>query len=202
MSWIMGQGPVCRRGLRWVAVLTAAWLMALGFAKGEGGGSRADFEHARGLRERTQGKVFRDRVRPHWFDEDRRFWYRNDLAEGAREYVLVETETGRRGPAFDHERLAEALTRAAGEPFAAARLRIDGLRFEEEARVLRFRSGTNGWRCDLANYEVRPDDEPAGGEGSLPASAEPRASVRTGEETEVTFVNRTSGRVSLYWLDF
>jgi dipeptidyl-peptidase 4 len=202
MSWILGQGPVCRRGWRWVAVLTAAWLMALGFAKGEGGWSRADYEHARGLRERTQGKVFRDRVQPHWFDEDRRFWYRNDLAGGAREYVLVETETGRRQPAFDHARLAGAWTQATGESVAATHLAIDSLRFEEEARVIRFRSGAHAWRCDLANYELRRDDGPTASEDSLPVLDGPRATTRTGEETEVTFVNRTSMPVRLYWLDF
>src|SRR5262245_46065576 len=38
---------------------------------------------------------------PHWFDDDARFWYRNALAGGGKEFVLVESEAGKKAPAFD-----------------------------------------------------------------------------------------------------
>ncbi len=43
-----------------------------------------------------------------------RFWYRNDLAGGAKEFVLVVPEAGTREPAFDHVRLASSLSKAEG----------------------------------------------------------------------------------------
>src|SRR5580700_7130764 len=69
----------------------------------------------RGPRPSTgDGLIFKMRIAPHWFDGDNRFWYRNDLAGGAREFILVDAEHGTRAPAFDHQRLATALSKAAG----------------------------------------------------------------------------------------
>src|SRR5262245_1447506 len=50
------------------------------------------------------GGIYKGRVEPHWFQDNTRFWYRNDLRAGAKEFVLVDAESGKRGPAFDHEK--------------------------------------------------------------------------------------------------
>src|SRR4051794_15417900 len=42
-------------------------------------GPGAVYDRAEKLRARTQGKVFRDRVIPHWFANNDRLWYRLDL---------------------------------------------------------------------------------------------------------------------------
>src|SRR5437763_1857989 len=49
---------------------------------------------------RAGGRVYKDRITPHWFDNNTRFWYRNDLAGGAREFVLVDAGRGARATAF------------------------------------------------------------------------------------------------------
>ena len=72
-----------------------------------GQGTSADYERASQLRALTAGKVFRDKVEPHWFGDKFHFWYRNELADDAREFVLVNAKSGDRSLAFDHERLAE-----------------------------------------------------------------------------------------------
>src|SRR5262249_59655785 len=50
--------------------------------------------------------AFKMRITPHWFDGNDRFWYRNDLPGGAKEFVLVDAVGGTRRPAFDPARLA------------------------------------------------------------------------------------------------
>ena len=40
--------------------------------------------------DQPEPRVYRDVVRPHWSDDGDRFWYRNDLAGGAVEFVLVD----------------------------------------------------------------------------------------------------------------
>ena len=58
--------------------------------------------------------VYRDRVflNSNWFaDADgitNRFWYRVNLADRQREFVLVDAGKGTREPAFDHARVATA----------------------------------------------------------------------------------------------
>src|SRR5206468_7642231 len=46
------------------------------------------------------GRVYRNKVTAHWFADETKFWYRNDLKGGAKEFVLVDAEKGSRGPAF------------------------------------------------------------------------------------------------------
>ncbi|WP_331744470.1 S9 family peptidase [Streptomyces mirabilis] len=73
------------------------------------------------LRHHRADLVRRMKVVPHWFDGGARFWYA--VADGAGpRFVLVDPERGVRTPAFDHERLAAALTEAAGEPVDPAAL--------------------------------------------------------------------------------
>ena len=47
---------------------------------------------ARAAAERRRRLVFKTRITPHWFDQNNRFWYRNDLAGGAQEFILVDAE--------------------------------------------------------------------------------------------------------------
>ena len=61
-------------------------------------------------------RIYRDRVEAHWFENNNRFWYRLDLADNAREFVVVDALRATREPAFDHERLAQALRRQINDP--------------------------------------------------------------------------------------
>src|SRR6476620_8692138 len=70
-------------------------------------------------RGQVQAGVYNSRIEPHWFQGDTRFWYRNDLRGGAKEFVVVDAEKGTRQPAFDHKKLADALSRAAGSEYKA-----------------------------------------------------------------------------------
>jgi len=58
--------------------------------------------------ERGIRRVFSDRIEPHWFVNSQRFWYRNDLAMDAKEFVVVDAEKGTRSFAFDHQAVALA----------------------------------------------------------------------------------------------
>jgi hypothetical protein len=81
--------------MRFPAVLLNLALAAVG-ASALGQGMRADYERARTLTQRTEGKVFRAKVTPHWLPGGATFWYRNDLADGAHEFVLVDAAKGER----------------------------------------------------------------------------------------------------------
>jgi dipeptidyl-peptidase 4 len=59
-------------------------------------GTRADYDRAASLSRLTANKVLNDRVFPHWFGDNARFWYRRDLAGGKHEYVMVDAATGSR----------------------------------------------------------------------------------------------------------
>ena len=54
-----------------------------------------DLTPALSLPERTENKVFRTGVKPHWLDDGERFWYQVQIAPKQNEYVLVDARTGK-----------------------------------------------------------------------------------------------------------
>jgi len=165
-------------------------------------GGRSDYERALDLRKTTANKVFKQRVNPHWLAGNNQFWYRNDLADEEREFILVNAETGTRQRAFDHKRLAGALAKETGKDIQADRLPIEKLKFSEIGSQLKFTSGGKRWKCDLRSYEVChvPKDEQA--TSSLRPQAELHPSIRSSDETSITFINRTKDVVQVYWVDY
>jgi dipeptidyl-peptidase-4 len=149
--------------------------------------------------------VYKTRIAPHWFDGSRRFWYRNDLPGRKREYILVDAQEGTRAPAFDHAKLATALTKAGIESVDADRLEIEPIEFKLAESQLVLVAGGKTWQCNLESYELTAlPDRPAAAGNNRPERLRgggPRASSRTGSDTEITFVNRTDGAVELFWLD-
>jgi dipeptidyl aminopeptidase/acylaminoacyl peptidase len=149
----------------------------------------------------TGNKVFKARVRPQWSPDNNRFWYRNDLADGRREFVLVDAAAGKKEPAFDHERLAAAMAKVTGKTAQADRLPVETLAFRDTGLTAVLRGEGKKWQCDLQTYELK--EIAGGGEqvSSIPAQEFPRPTRQTGPETTITFVNRTDKEVKLFWMD-
>jgi dipeptidyl aminopeptidase/acylaminoacyl peptidase len=147
---------------RFVPFVAAALLIAAvspAFAQRRGAGGEAT-------------GVYKSRISPHWFDEGTKFWYQNTLVGGAREYILVDAEEGNRRPAFDHEKLATALSQAGAADIRADRLSLDALEFKLPDHAVEFRSGGKNWRCDLKTYSLAQLSEqpaPSGNDSSPPA---------------------------------
>ncbi|HMF13903.1 MAG TPA: prolyl oligopeptidase family serine peptidase, partial [Gemmataceae bacterium] len=109
----------------------------------------------------TRAPIYKDRITPHWFHGSTRFWYRNDLRDGAREFVLVDAERGTRQPAFDHAKLAVSLSKASGTEYKADRLPFDEIEFVNDEKAIRLKVGQTRWECNLATYECSKMEEGA-----------------------------------------
>jgi len=169
-------------------------------------GTKADYTRAAELPGLTRDKVFRDRVAPHWFDENRQFWYKVRVGPSSHEFILVEAEKGRRRPAFNHQKLAEALAKKKIGDAPADRLPIRDLTFDPAGKYVDLQVGDRWWRCDLGSYELSPQAAAAHADIASrqtlrPFQGGPKASRRTGNETTVTFINHTAGDVEFFWLD-
>ena len=86
-------------------------------------------------------------VRPSWLPGDR-FWYHNTIPQGA-EFVLVDPARRTRSRAFDHERVAAALSRAADTTYGAFSLPFTQLDFSSDGRSISFDIGSRRWTCDV-----------------------------------------------------
>jgi dipeptidyl aminopeptidase/acylaminoacyl peptidase len=128
--------------------------------------------------------VYKSIITPHWFANGAKFWYMNALRGGAREFVLVEAEKGARQPAFDHAKLAAALSQAAGQEFKADHLPFTAIDFSEDGKSIQFDAAGKSWRCDLDSYQCLPQDTAVKGAFLVPdpmpavASAEAWAEAR------------------------
>lgn len=108
--------------------------------------------------------VFRAGVRPVWQGDDR-FWYRLTTAEGT-EFVMVNTATGTKAPAFDHAKLAAALSAAAGGTFDAHRLPFTDFELSADGQTISFTAQRRRWKCDLTAAKCSAEGTaPAAGQG-------------------------------------
>ncbi len=157
-------------------------------------------------REPPRGRAYKLRLVPQWADSGDYFWYRNDLPGGQREDIVVDAIAGTRRPAFDAERLAAALAQHGVAGAAADSLPMRNLSVDLPNNAIEFRAGGKSWRCKLDLYELTEIEAAAEAEAAddflawAPQDA-PRASLRTGDPTAITFLNRTAGAVELFWLD-
>lgn len=140
--------------------------------------------------------AYRTDVTPHWFAEDTKFWYRNDLPGGEREFILVDAECGIRERAFDHQ----AVARQMGVGTEAVRLPIEELRFSDDGESLTLTGRDKSWTLDLETGNVQETQATDIG-GGLTPKTRIRPSSRTGPETEITFDNRLDQEVEIFWLD-
>ncbi len=164
-------------------------------------GTKEDYERSSSLAQRTQNKVFPKLSKPQWLSDNKRLWYREQLSPKSDRYMLVDAESGKREPAFDHAKLAEALKGAGFEKAQAELLPISRLVFLEKNEGVAFRCGGKWFQYDTAGDKLSelPKEK-------IPKNDEvdrdpPRASFWTGPETELKIVNATKGMVTLFWLD-
>ncbi|MCH8255382.1 MAG: DPP IV N-terminal domain-containing protein, partial [Gemmatimonadetes bacterium] len=107
----------------------------------------ADYARAeKFLRANTAPLVFGATVRPTWLPDDS-FWYRNTIPEGS-EFVLVDPATRTRTRAFDHVRLAAALSAAADTTYDAFDLPFTQFESAADGQSITFDVGSRRYTCD------------------------------------------------------
>jgi dipeptidyl-peptidase 4 len=160
----------------------------------------------RSRRENVQ-VVLKGRIEPQWFADNSRFWYRNELAQGAREFVVVDAVAGKRAPAFEANLVAAALSQQLGREVVATRLPIDNLAYSQDGKSITL-SGAEGkwvWSTESQRLEkqpVAPENATDVTDGTgLKPDAELRGSTRTGPDTEITFDNQTNEPIAVFWID-
>ncbi len=111
----------------------------------------ADYERALNLRDKYKNLVLHMPGEVQWIEGTDRFVYRRSVP-GGDEYLLVDTVTQTQQPAFDHARLAEALTKALAQPVKPNALPLARARFVDKGAALTFVRDRQAWRCDLTSY--------------------------------------------------
>jgi dipeptidyl-peptidase-4 len=137
-------------------------------------------------------------VHAKWLDGER-FWYRNLGPEGS-EFVIYDAAHGTRQPAFDHAKIAAALSTAAGATYNAGHLPFVSFEFSADGKGISFQMKAQHRSCNLQTYSCTEDKKTGKGAGAAPEELSPdgkRAAfirdynlwvreVATGKETQLT----------------
>ncbi len=95
----------------------------------------------------TQPLVTGGYVSPTWMAGDR-FWYREATPAGA-EFLLVDPMHGTKAPAFNHAKLAAALSAVSGEHYTANDLPFYSIDLSDDGRTVSFDAGRRHYSCDV-----------------------------------------------------
>ncbi|HZU35695.1 MAG TPA: DPP IV N-terminal domain-containing protein, partial [Gemmataceae bacterium] len=132
---------------------------------------------------RLRAPVYKLRITPHWFAHNTRFWYRNDLRGGAKEFILVDAARGQRGFAFDHEKLAAALSKATGKHYRGDHLPFDSIEISSDTHRVRFTVDEAMWEVVVPSYRCTKTAADVAG----PLSRAPPASTEAQPQEESPF---------------
>jgi dipeptidyl-peptidase-4 len=111
-------------------------------------------------------------VAANWLANDR-FWYRNALADGGTEFVLVDPAKKTRARAFDHERLAATLSKASGGTYDARHLPLDAIDLPADGKTVTFNLAAKRWSCDVQGAACAAIGEATAASASGQAPAAP-----------------------------
>jgi dipeptidyl aminopeptidase/acylaminoacyl peptidase len=103
----------------------------------------------------TEPLIDGSNVRPNWISGDK-FWYRVLTAKGS-EFIIVDPARKSRSAAFDQDKLAAALSAAAGKTYSGTMLPFQTIRYSADGKSVFFRAAGKGWQCDLKTYSVVAD---------------------------------------------
>ncbi|MCC8423724.1 DPP IV N-terminal domain-containing protein [Mucilaginibacter sp. UR6-11] len=113
-----------------------------------------DYEHAESmLSYNTEPLIEHTRIHPNWLPDDR-FYYRTPATEG-NQFILFNPAKGTKTAAFDHQKLAAALSTATGRQYTAAELPFQSISFSADGKGVIFVADDKQWRFE--NNRVTPD---------------------------------------------
>lgn len=147
-------------------LLTAAALAFAFVAEAQQGSLTAkDYERAEQMMSyNTEKFVDAGAVRPNWMAGDK-FWYLSTSAKGS-EFILVDPVKRTRVVAFDHQKLAAALSTATGSSYEANKLPFQSIGFAADGKSITFSANEKRWQYELETNQLNPStastDVPAG----------------------------------------
>ena len=186
-----------------VAGAVAATGLFAGLALAQG--TLADYQRGQELQRKSRGLVVNAPGPVNWIGDSDHFWYYRSV-KGGNEFLLVDATTAAKKPAFDHDKMAAAISAASGGhytgltlPFAPAAGGRGGggggggrggattsgaLTFVDHESAITF--GITGflWKCTLTDYTCTKGDAlppPTAGRGGGPEVLSPEDSPEATE---------------------
>ena len=117
-------------------------------------GTPADYQRAAGLQAKYEAAAIDIAGPATWIGNTHRFWYRK-LSRGAYEFIVADADTLQKQPAFDHEKIAQSLSKAAGNSYTANKLPFTTIVFEESGSAFSTTVDGARYRCTVSDSACR-----------------------------------------------
>lgn len=119
-------------------------------------GTLEDYQRASRFETGAQRRLVTDsHIAPHWIEETSRFWYRTSGSDGS-QFVLVDAAQNTSAAAFDHARLAAALSAATKQEYKASKLPFETFEFTNAEKSITVHVDGKSWLCSLTDYKCLP----------------------------------------------
>ena len=119
---------------------------------------REDYDRALALRQRYEALVSGVPEPAIWVGTTHRFVYRHSVNAGY-EFIVVDAATGQKQPAFDHQRLADALSKLRSASWTARTLPFTSFRFGDQEQTIEFQIEQARVVCTLADYSCTANEQ-------------------------------------------
>lgn len=123
-------------------------------------GTVDDYQRASRFETGAHRRMLTDsRIVPQWIEKTSRFWYHTSGPDGS-QFILVDAAQNTSAPAFDHTRLAAALTAATKQEYKPNKLPFETFEFTKGERSITVHVDGKGWLCSLTEYKCTPAPDP------------------------------------------
>jgi dipeptidyl aminopeptidase/acylaminoacyl peptidase len=120
-------------------------------------GTPADYARASNLRQTYEALAVDIAGPATVIGDTHRFWYRKTV-RGIDQFVVVDADTQQRRPAFDHEKIAVSLSKAARTTYKATALPFSSINFEDDGSAFTVTAEGTPYRCVVADSTCRKLD--------------------------------------------
>ena len=159
---------------------------------------------------REDRRIYRNRVTPNWVSDNTKFWYRNELPNGGREFIFVDAVTAKREKAFDHNAVANALASGGQDSVTdvdGLHLPLESLEYDADGKLVALLGGGKRYLWDAVNLkltesasDVKSSSTNGNADRNNARTNSSRGGAQTGAESSITFDNRMAVAVEVFWL--
>ncbi|HSJ69723.1 MAG TPA: DPP IV N-terminal domain-containing protein [Anditalea sp.] len=121
-----------------------------GIAKGQG--SIEDYQRAEVLKEKMDNGMYYVPSNFTWLEGQDKFWYINPTPDG-KEFILVDVQKRKREPAFNHQKIAQALSSVNGKVIDPYQLPFLSINFLNE-KEFEFQFNDKKWKYNTGNNRL------------------------------------------------
>ncbi|SEA65078.1 Dipeptidyl aminopeptidase/acylaminoacyl peptidase [Pedobacter hartonius] len=116
-------------------------------------GRSSDFKRAGLIKNAMERNVLHAPNVFKWLVNGKKFWYLQRTQKG-NEFTLVDVATGKRGAAFDQQKLALSLSKETGKKTDPYELPFQDIDFQKNDQIIAFTIDDTIWQFDLGSYQL------------------------------------------------